>query len=86
VPLNYYPQKSKDELLAILADLQKRGAGGILSQVSSLGSQQIRSFQGSGPVDREIRRVLYSLFLIDPENYTDPGLSRVRRVRQNYIA
>lgn len=84
MPVNYYPQKSAEELLAILDSLQKRASTGVVAMTSAAGLQQQRSFQNGGPVDREIRRVLYSLWKLDPENYDNPYASRIRRTRASY--
>jgi hypothetical protein len=86
MPVNYYPQKSADELLVMLDALQKRATTGFVSQTSAAGLQQIRSFQNSGPVSVEIRRVLYSLWKLDPDTYENPYASRIRRTRPNYTA
>src|SRR6266516_2786075 len=86
MPVNYYPQKSADELLSILDSLQKRASTGVVAMTSAAGFQQQRSFQNGGPVDREIRRVLYSLWKLDPDTYDNPYNSRVRRVRAAYTA
>lgn len=86
MPIDYYPQKSADELLALLDGLQKRATVGAVSQVSLLGSQTIKSFQNSGPVSVEIRRILYSLWRRDPSVYSNPYSQRIRRTRPNYTA
>ncbi len=81
---NFYPQKTADELLAILDSLQKRATTGVVIQNSAAGVQTIRSFQNSGPVSVEIRRVLYSLFVLLPETYPNPYAQRITRVRPHY--
>jgi hypothetical protein len=86
VPVNYYPQKSAEELLVMLDALQKRATTGFVSQTSAAGLQQIRSFQNSGPVSVEIRRILYSLWKKDPETYSNPYSARIRRTRPNYTS
>ena len=84
MPVNYYPQKSEDELLVLLDALQKRNTAGVVSQVSLEGSQTIKSFQGSGPVPVEIRRVLFALWKLNPGAYENPYASRIRRTRARY--
>lgn len=86
MPTNYYPNKTVDELKTILDSLQKRASTGVVFFTTAAGTQTQRSFQGSGPVDREIRRVLYALFVIEPENWDNPYAGRIRRTRPNYIA
>ena len=83
MPVNYYPQKTEEELLVLLDALQKRGTTGFVFQTSAAGLQQIRSYQNSGPVSVEIRRVLYALHKINPE-FDNPYAQRVRRTRANY--
>lgn len=84
MPVDYYPQKSAEELLVLLDALQKRATTGFVSQTSAAGLQQIRSFQGSAPVSVEIRRVLYSLHKRDPDTYENPYAQRIRRTRAHY--
>jgi len=86
MPVNYYVTKTEDELLVLLDSLQKRGTTGYVTQTSAAGLQQIRSFQNSGQVDREIRRVLYSLWKLNPSDYDNPYSQRIRRTRPNYTA
>jgi len=84
MPVNYYVGKSEDELLALLDGLQKRGTVGLVSQVSLVGNQTIKSFQNSGPVSVEIRRILYALWKLLPDSYVNPYSQRIRRTRPHY--
>jgi hypothetical protein len=84
MPVDYYPQKSVDELLVLLDALQKRATTGFTSMTSAAGLQQMRSFQGSAPVSVEIRRVLYSLYKREPGTYDNPYASRIRKTRAHY--
>jgi hypothetical protein len=84
MPVNYYPQKTAAELLVLLDSLQKRATTGAVAMTTALGQQTMRSFQGSGPVDREIRRVLYALWKLDPDEYDNPYAERIRRTRARY--
>jgi len=84
MPVNYYPQKTAEELLAILDSLQKRASTGVVAMTTAAGMQHQRSFQNGGPVDREIRRVLYALWKLDPEEYENPYAQRIRRTRARY--
>jgi hypothetical protein len=83
MPVNYYPQKTEEELLVLLDALQKRATTGFVSSTSAAGLQQIRTYQNTGPVSVEIRRVLYALHLVNPE-YDNPYGQRVRRTRADY--
>jgi hypothetical protein len=90
MPVDYYPQKSVEELLGILDSLQKRASTGVVFFTTAAGIQNQRSFQNGNKVEVEIRRVLYSLHLRgaegDEENpYPDPYLQRVRRTRAHYL-
>ena len=86
MPVNYYVGKSAAELLVLLDSLQKRATTGFVSQTSAAGLQQIRSFQNGRPVSVEIRAVLYSLWKLDPDTYSNPYASRIRRTRPHYTA
>lgn len=80
---NYYPQKTEDELLVMLAALQNRATQGHVYMTGGAGVQNVRSFQNSGPVAVEIKRVLYSLSRLNSD-YDNPYAARVRRTRANY--
>lgn len=84
MPVDYYPQKTEDELLVMLAAVQKRSTEGAVSMTTMAGMQQMRSWQGSGSVALEIRHILYSLSRRDPVLYADPYISRVRKTRAAY--
>lgn len=84
MPIDYYANKSAEELLVMLDALQKRATTGYISQTSAAGLQQIRSFQNSGPVSVEIRRIFYSLWKKDPATYSNPYASRIRKTRASY--
>jgi len=86
MPVNYYPQKTEDELLVMLDALQKRATTGFVSQTSAAGLQQIRSFQNGRAVSVEIRAVLYALWRLNPSDYDNPYSQRIRRTRPNYTA
>jgi len=84
VPVNYYVGKTEEELLLFLDALQKRATTGFISQTSAAGLQQIRTYQNTSRVEVEIRRVLYSLFLLSPGTYDNPYTQRIRRTRARY--
>ncbi len=84
MPVNYYPQKTVEELLALLDSLQKRATQGVVYFTTVAGLQSQRSFQGSAPVAVEIRRVLYSLWKLAPDTYDNPHAQRIRRTRTKY--
>ncbi len=84
MPINYYPQRTTEELLVILDSLQKRTTQGAVFYTTAAGLQQQRSFQGSSPVHVEIRRVLYALWKLDSEAYENPYAQRIRKTRARY--
>ncbi|HEV2210845.1 MAG TPA: hypothetical protein VG167_18890 [Verrucomicrobiae bacterium] len=86
MPLDYYPQKSTADLLVILASLQNRQTKGAITEVSAAGVRTVKEVGLSNSrVEVELRRVLYSLHLRQPEQYDDPYAARIRRVRARYI-
>lgn len=92
MPTDYYPNLSaasaqpdgEAQLLALLESLQRRTTTGQVISTTYSGSTNLRGFQGSNRVEVEIRRVLYSLSVIDSAKYPDPYASRIRRTRANY--
>jgi hypothetical protein len=84
VVVDYYPNKTADELLVILAGIQQRASTGALSMTTGSGLQQMRTWQGAARPEVEIRRVLFSLHKRDPETYQNPYNDRVRMARPAY--
>jgi hypothetical protein len=93
MPVDYYPQKSIEDLLAILQKLQDRQTKGGITEVLAAGVRTTREFQkaGTSRVDTEIRRVLYSLHLraqgtdaATLAKYPNPYASMIRRTRARY--
>lgn len=85
MPVDYYPQKGTAELLTMLDSLQKRATTGVVYFTTATGGmQQQRTFQGAARVEVEIRRVLYSLYLREPENFSNPYVARIRKVLPSY--
>jgi hypothetical protein len=84
MPVNYYPQKTEDELLTTLGALQKRTGEGLVNFSTVMGMQQSLGYNGSSRVEVEIRRVLFSLHLLNPNTYADPYAARIRKTRTNY--
>jgi hypothetical protein len=82
--VDFYPQKTVDELLVILASLQKRASEGVVYFTTVAGLQTQRTFQGAARTEVEIKRVLYSLSLRAPEAYENPYTQRIRRTRARY--
>lgn len=86
MPVDYYPQKTEAELLVILDSLQKRGSVGAVMMTEAAGLKQQRGWIGAGSVALETRRVLYSLFKRNPDEYSNPYVERIRRTNASYRA
>ena len=85
MPSNYYPNKTEEDLLAILNALQARQTAGAITEVSAAGVRTVKEVgQGNSRTEVELRRVLYSLFLKNPTLYQDPYASMIRRTRTRY--
>lgn len=82
---NFYPNKTEDELVVLLTALQNRASQGHVYMTSGAGIQNVRSFAGAARVEVEIKRVLFSLFLLKPSTYQNPYAGRVRRTRARYL-
>lgn len=84
MPVDHYPQKTEAQLLTLLDALQKRQTTGLTVQSSAVGMQTVKTLSGGNRVDVELRRVLYSLSLRNPDLYPDPYAGRVRRTQAYY--
>ncbi len=94
MPVNYYPNKTFEELEALLTALQNRQTKGPVVEVIAGGIKTRRDFSNANgsKVDVEILRVLYSLYLITKdatnvpadEKYANPYKQRITRTRANY--
>lgn len=90
MPVDYYPNKSIEELLSMLEKLQKRQTEGTLTEVSAAGVRTVKTVTpGNSMVETEILRVLYSLHLRaagneEEDKYPNPYASRIRRTRARY--
>lgn len=85
MPVDYYPNKSAEDLLLILDTLQKRQTAGTLTEVSAGGVRTVKTVTpGNSAVEVEILRVLYSLFKRDSATYPNPYRQRRQRSRGLY--
>jgi hypothetical protein len=91
MPVDYYPNKSVEELVALLESLQKRQVSGGIIEVLAAGVRTTRDFSKSGTsrVEVEIKRVLYSLFLRaagsdEAADWPNPYAGRIRMTRTRY--
>lgn len=87
MPVDYYPNKTADQLLVLLDKLQQRQIGGAITEVSAAGVRTVRMVTpGNSAVATEITRVLYSLFRKDPKTNDNPYADKIRRTRARYTA
>jgi len=90
VPVDYYPNKSIEELSQLLEKLQKRQTEGTLTEVSGAGIRTVKTLTpGNARVEVEVLRILYSLHLRavgtgDAAKYPNPYASKIRRTRARY--
>jgi len=84
MPIDYYPNATKPELVTLLESVQRRATIGQTYMTTNSGDQQMRSFTGASPVRVEIRNILFSLFLKDPDAFENPYSQRVRRTSPDY--
>ena len=93
MPVDYYPNKSIEELTAMLTTLQERQLKGTITQVSAAGVSTIRELGRNATMnartETEIKRVLYSLFLRaagteNAQDWPNPYASMIRRTRARY--
>jgi hypothetical protein len=90
MPIDFYPQKSLEDLLTILDGLQKRQTSGTLTEVSATGMRTVKTIvPGNSRVETEILRVLWSMHVRakgteDANKYPNPYASRIRRTRPRY--
>ena len=93
MPVDYYPNKSVQELTGILETLQKRQTQGAVTEVTAAGVMTRREL-GRGATmnartETEIKRVLYSLYLRAQgtdaaEDWPNPYAGIIRRTRVRY--
>ncbi len=91
MPVNFYPNKSVEELEALLTSLQNRQTKGPVVEVIAGGIKTRRDMSNSGnsTPEVEIMRVLYSLYLATKDlpasdRYDNPYKQRITRTRANY--
>jgi 3-deoxy-D-arabino-heptulosonate 7-phosphate (DAHP) synthase class II len=85
MPVEYYPNKSAEELLAILEKLQARQTAGTITEFSAAGVRTVKTVApGTARIETEIKRVLYSLFLRDGTTYANPYAQQIKRTRVRY--
>jgi len=91
VPIDYYPNKSLEDLQTILSGLQDRQTVGFLSHASASGVMMSRTMThaGTSKVETEILRVLWSMHVRaqstpEAKNYPNPYAQKIRRTRPRY--
>jgi hypothetical protein len=94
MPVDYYPNKSIEELRVILGKLQGRQVNGAIIGATAAGVSTTRahgSGAGNSRTEVEMLRVLYSLHLRaaggeEAANYPNPYRGRITRTRAAYVA
>jgi hypothetical protein len=88
MPVNYYPNKSVEDLLILLDQVQRRQtSGATITETSAAGIRIVKTVgAGNSRPEVELRRILYSLWLADPNTYANPYAARNRRVRTRYLS
>lgn len=85
MPVNYYPNATEEELLALAESLQRRLTTGEVSFVTLPGGGQMqRTVQNTGAAKVTLLQVLYALYRINPSDYDNPYAGRIRRTIPNY--
>lgn len=91
MPVDYFPQKSVEELLALLGQAQERLLKGAVVATSAAGISMARqpAAGGGSEVSRQILRLRYSLHLraadtADADVYPNPYAERIRRTLPAY--
>jgi hypothetical protein len=95
VPIDYFFNKSLDDLILMLARVQERQTVGGLRDVMVPGVRTRREFDKEQNSVQEIERIRYSMFLRaqagDPGDgsliaqYPNPYLEKTRRTRTRYL-
>ena len=93
MPVDYYPQKSMEELIGLLESLQNRQVKGAITEVSAAGVRTTRDVGRNATLNArtstEILRVLYSLHVRakgtdEAENWPNPYAGKITRTRPRY--
>jgi hypothetical protein len=85
VPVNLFPNASEEELVALAETLQRRLTVGEVQFVTLPGGGQMnRTWQNTRDAEVMLKRVLYSLHLLDA-SYDNPYVGRVRRTLPSYV-
>lgn len=93
MPVDQFPNKTIQELEALLAQAQDRLINGQLTEVSGAGIRTVRDSGKTTPPERLIEMIKYSLYLRaiasgDEElikAWPDPRVARVNRSRTRYL-
>jgi ubiquitin-protein ligase len=84
MPRDWYPTKTVEELLTVLAALQDRQINGTITEVAAAGVRTVKSAPPSGDLDTLIDRVLFSLHVKNPAEY--PYTPKIKRTRTAYTS
>jgi hypothetical protein len=92
MPIDYYPNKTLEELAVLLGKLQGRQSLGAVTDATAAGVRVARSHgasSGNARTEVEILRVLYSAYkralgTDEAVNWPNPYASRITRTRADY--
>jgi hypothetical protein len=92
MPVDFYPNKSVQELLKMLDQVQSRQVSGAISEVTAAGVRTVRQFggvAGNSKTDAAILRILYSLHkrsagTDEADNFPNPYVTRITRTSATY--
>jgi hypothetical protein len=86
MPVNYFPNATEEELVALLESLQRRATTGEVNFTTLPGGGQMgRTYTNTQGVEVTMRRVLYALHILNPTDYDNPYLGRVRKTLPSYV-
>jgi hypothetical protein len=86
VPINYYPNATEAELVAMAASLQRRMTVGEVQFMTQPGGGQVqKSFQNTPEAKQTLKDILYSLHRKNPSVYDNPYTQRIKRTLPNYV-
>lgn len=86
MPVNFYPNATEDELVALLESLQRRATTGEINFTTIPGGGQMgRTYTNTKGVETTMLRVLYALYVLNPTDYENPYTQRVRRTLPSYV-
>lgn len=85
MPVNYFPNATEAELIALAESLQRRLTVGEVQFITLPGGGQVqRSWQNTESAKPMLLNVLYALHRKNPSTYENPFLGRVQVTYPSY--